>query len=166
MIISREWAMPNKHTFIIPPVKRLLERYAVGEGWIDPFAGDNSPAEYTNDLNPRKKADCNMDAEKYCKLYSGPWKGILFDPPYSPRQVKECYNSFGLSADKKDTQLFGRVKRAAAPKIVKNGIAITFGWNSNGFGKKLGFELVEMLIIAHGGNHNDTIVTVEKKISL
>jgi hypothetical protein len=164
MKITREWAMPNKHTFQIKPIKELLERYIVGEGWIDPFAGDNSPAEWTNDLNPYKKASCCMDAEKYCLLAQGPFAGIVFDPPYSPRQVKECYNSFGLSVNKRDTQLFGRVKRAAANKIIKGGYAICCGWNSNGFGKKLGFELIELLIVAHGANHNDTIITVEKRV--
>jgi len=29
-------------------------------------------------------------------------------------------------------------------------------------GKNRGFEIVEILLVAHGGHHNDTIVTVEK----
>jgi hypothetical protein len=165
VLIRRVWAMPSKDTFTILPIKELLDKYSVGDGWIDPFAGDNSPAENTNDLNPYKKASCSMDAGKFCELSEGPFTGVLFDPPYSPRQVKECYNSFGLSADKKDTQLFGRVKRIIAPKILLGGYAICFGWNSNGFGKKLGFEQVEILMVAHGANHNDTIVTVEQKIA-
>jgi hypothetical protein len=164
MKITREWAMPSKHTFTIKPIKLLIERYVGdGDGWIDPFAGDNSPAEMTNDLNPKKKAGCNMHALEFVKMVSGEFNGILFDPPYSPRQVKECYNSFGVSAWKKDTQGFSAVKRAAATRIVPGGYAISFGWNSNGFGKKLGFEAIEMLVVAHGGNHNDTICLVERK---
>lgn len=31
-------------------------------------------------------------------------------------------------------------------------------------GLKRGFEIVEILLVAHGSNHNDTIVTVEKKV--
>ena len=31
-------------------------------------------------------------------------------------------------------------------------------------GKNRGFEIVEILLVAHGGHHNDTICTVEKKI--
>lgn len=34
----------------------------------------------------------------------------------------------------------------------------------NGIGKTRGFEIVEILLVAHGGNHNDTIVTVERKL--
>ena len=36
-------------------------------------------------------------------------------------------------------------------------------WNSGGIGKKLGFEAQEILMVHHGGWHNDTIVTVEIK---
>lgn len=27
-----------------------------------------------------------------------------------------------------------------------------------------GFEIIEILLVAHGGMHNDTIVTVERKL--
>lgn len=29
--------------------------------------------------------------------------------------------------------------------------------------KNRGFEIIEIMLVAHGGNHNDTIVTVERK---
>jgi len=49
-------------------------------------------------------------------------------------------------------------------RIVKeNGYVISCGWNSGGIGKKLGFNQIEILLVAHGGWHNDTIITVEKK---
>ena len=49
-------------------------------------------------------------------------------------------------------------------RIVKpGGYVITCSWNSGGIGKKNGFEIVEILMVAHGGWHNDTIVVVEKK---
>jgi hypothetical protein len=31
-------------------------------------------------------------------------------------------------------------------------------------GKNRGFEIQEILLVAHGGNHNDTICVVEKKL--
>lgn len=43
-------------------------------------------------------------------------------------------------------------------------IVISFGWNSGGIGKKYGFEIAEILMVAHGGWHNDTICTVEMKL--
>jgi len=52
MRINRVWAMPNKWTFTIKPIAELLARYVGnGTGWVDPFAGENSPAEFTNDHN-------------------------------------------------------------------------------------------------------------------
>jgi hypothetical protein len=45
------------------------------------------------------------------------------------------------------------------------GIAICFGWNTSGFGKSRGFVLERILLLAHGGAHNDTMITVERKRS-
>ena len=53
------------------------------------------------------------------------------------------------------------IARIAAPGC----IVVSFGWNSMGMGKNRGFEIVEILLVPHGGAHNDTIVTVERKIS-
>ncbi|MEQ9716120.1 MAG: hypothetical protein ABGF52_11385, partial [Candidatus Asgardarchaeum sp.] len=55
--------------------------------------------------------------------------------------------------------------REGISRVIKdNGIVISCGWNSNGVGKTRGFEIVEILLVPHGGIHNDTIVTVERKI--
>ncbi len=40
---------------------------------------------------------------------------------------------------------------------------LCFGWNSGGIGINNGFNLKEILLVPHGGNHNDTICTVEVK---
>lgn len=51
-------------------------------------------------------------------------------------------------------------------RILKpQGIVVCFGWNSNGVGKKRGFEMEEVLLVPHGGSKHDTIVTVERKIA-
>ena len=166
MIINRVWAMPNKWTFQIPPIAKLLFRYVGdGKGWIDPFAGMASFAEITNDLNPNKPTIYHMEAVDFIKQLQQNYKGILFDPPYSCRQVTECYQSIGLKASSMDTSsnFTSRVKDAAQDKITLGGYAISCGWNSGGFGKGRGFEIIEILLVAHGGSHNDTIVTVEQK---
>jgi len=159
--------MPNKWTFKIKPIAELVARY-VGDGkdWIDPFAGKNSPAEFTNDLHPGSKSTYHLDALDFLKTSTGKYKGCLFDPPYSPRQVSECYQSVGIKASMQDTQakFWGDLKREIARIVIPDGNCITFGWNTNGIGKKHGFEIIEILLVAHGGWHNDTIVTVERKI--
>jgi hypothetical protein len=66
-----------------------------------------------------------------------------------------------------DTQnsRLNKVCKDSMKEILKTGgFAICFGWNSGGMGVTRGFELVEILLVAHGGAHNDTIVTIEKKI--
>lgn len=164
--INREWAMPNKHTFLIKPIAKLLVRYVSdGIGWVDPFAGENSPAEITNDMNPNKPATFHLHAKDFVAQLPGKYRGVLFDPPYSLRQLKECYDSINIKMFQEDSQRFPQdVKELIVPKIESGGIAITFGWNSQGFGKNLGFEMIEILMVPHGRGHNDTIVTVERKI--
>lgn len=163
---TRVWAMPSQWTFTIKPIQDLLVRYKVGEGWIDPFAGENSPAEITNDLNPERPTTYHLHAKDFLVQLSGEYEGALFDPPYSLQQVKECYNGVGIELlSREDANYFpGYIKDLIAPKIKSNGVVICCGWSSGGFGMGRGFELLEVLIIPHGGHHNDTIVTVERKI--
>lgn len=167
MIFTREWAMPSQWTFTITPIKQLIYKYLLdGKGWIDPFAGENSPAEITNDINPNRPTLYHLHAKDFAIQLPGKYKGVLFDPPYSLRQTKECYEGFGYSMSQEDTQSFpNNVKDYLAPKIKQGGIAISFGWNSGGFGKNLGFEVIEILLVPHGGHHHDTIVTVESKFT-
>lgn len=159
--------MPNKWTFQIPPIAELIARYVGdGKGWIDPFAGKTSPAEITNDLNPENKAQYHLDALDFLKQLKGQYKGILFDPPYSYEQMKECYAGVGIEKipSRQCTNFYGDLRDNIAPLIVPGGFAISCGWNSIGQGKTHGFEIIEILLVCHGRAHNDTIVTVERKV--
>jgi len=96
-VINRIWAMPNKWTFTIKPIKELLARWVdIDSGyWCDPFAGENSMAQVQNDLNG--KAEFNMDALEFLQSRaSNEFDGVLFDPPYSITQAKECYEGRGM----------------------------------------------------------------------
>ena len=166
MKMTRVWAMPSKHTFTIKPIAELLKRYNVGKNWVDPFAGEYSQAEITNDLNPNKPTMYHLDAKAFLETSIGGYDGGLYDPPYSLRQIMECYEGFGATVDKKwaTTKFYTDTKTLLAEKIKQGGMAISFGWNSIGLGKKRGFDIVEILLVSHGRLHNDTIVTVEKRI--
>lgn len=167
MIMNRIPAQPNKWTFLIPPIAKLLARYVKnGKGWIDPFAGKNSPAEITNDHNKKMPTKYHMDAQDFCKMLKGKYEGVLFDPPYSYRQITEHYQAMGLKASQMDTSsnFYGRVRNAICDKIKVGGLAISFGWDSNGFGKSRGYLVEEILLVPHGDHHHDTICTVERKI--
>jgi len=167
MRFDRQWAMPSKHTFTIKPIQELLGQEMVGDVWADPFSGWNSPAMHTNDLNPNAPTTHHLEAGEFAALMPDGLDGVLFDPPYSPAQISRSYKGFGRKVTMQDTQngaLYARVKDLLAPRIKPNGVAICFGWNSGGFGIKRGFQLDRVLIVPHGGAHNDTIITVERKI--
>jgi hypothetical protein len=168
--MRRHWAMPSPDTFGIPPIRRLLRRHLVGRDVVvDPFSRNACLATHTNDLNPTTAARWHMHAPEFCGMLLEQGvvaDAVLFDPPYSPRQVAECYQQVGRVVDRAATQsaaLYRQTKDALAALIRPDGIAISFGWNSTGFGKGRGFILLEVLLVAHGGAHNDTIVTVEWK---
>jgi hypothetical protein len=169
MKINRAWAMPNKNTFSIKPIKELIENYIEDIIIVDPFVRE-SPFKsrcISNDLDKSIKADYNEDALDFLKRFDD--RGVncvLFDPPYSPRQVSECYKKMDRTVDMQTTQasFWGNIKKEVARILTPSGVCITCGWNSGGIGKSLGFEIEEILLVAHGGWHNDTIVTVERKI--
>ena len=168
MRISRVWAMPNKHTFLIKPIKELLKELVLdGVGWIDPFAGYYSPAENTNDLNPQTPTQYHLEAIDFLNKLSGVYIGCLFDPPYSLTQVSKSYKGMGLKFKGKEnpTGGFPKAKDRISELIQLGGIVISFGWNTIGMGKKRGFEIEEIIIVSHGGNRNDTLITIEKKVS-
>jgi hypothetical protein len=133
--------MPNKQTFQIKPIAELIKE-EIGNNYLDPFP------------YPYKK-----DASIYLKECESKDYGV-FDPPYSPRQLKESYNGKGEYDTKAST--WSNWKDLMTKKVKKK--CISFGWNSIGLGKKRGFEITRILIVCHGGMHNDTICTVERKI--
>ena len=85
----------------------------------------------------------------------------------SLRQVKECYEGVGITVTAEHTKASWRARHLdEIARIVKTGgYCLSFGWNTNGVGKKRGFEIVEILIVAHGGSKNDTLCTVERKVA-
>lgn len=166
MIINRVWQMPNSKTFSIKPIRSLIKKYASGI-IVDPFANGNKIATITNDLDPQYSTDYHMDALDFLKMFDdNSVDTVLYDPPYSPRQVSECYSKLGNTVNMQTTQAsYWSNQKKEIGRIVKpNGIVITCSWNSGGIGKKYGFEIEEILLVAHGGWHNDTIVVVDRKL--
>lgn len=168
MKINRTWAMPNKNTFSIKPINELIYRYIDDSLFsVDPFANSNRIATCCNGLDPQYKTEYSMDAIDFLKTFENQSVDlVLFDPPYSPRQVSECYKSLDMTVNMQTTQasFWSKLKDEISRITKKNGVVITFGWNSGGIGKTKGFEIEEILIVAHGGWHNDTICTVDRKI--
>lgn len=170
VLMSRAWAMPKRETFSLPPVAALLDRWLAGRAVIvDPFARDSRRGTLRNDLSLATSADYHMDARDFLRhlVATGVMAdALLFDPPYSPRQIQESYQSIGRAVGKEDTQsarLYAECRDIACQLLAQGAIVVSCGWNSGGFGKTRGFEQREILLVAHGAAHNDTIVTVEEK---
>ena len=169
--ISRVWAMPNRQTFSVKPIGEFVRRWLEGSQiTVDPFSGGGGWANYTNDLNPDLHAAYHLDAREF--LIALREQGVLcdallFDPPYSPRQLAECYRNIGRTVGMKDTQsrTWSTWRDEAARLIRPRGIALSFGWNTVGFGKNRGFAIEEILLVCHGGMHNDTICLAERRVS-
>lgn len=174
--IKRTWAMPNSKTFKIKPIKELIQNYVFPDSIVlDPFANEHSIKEeldckeyISNDIDTSFDTDYHLEAQDFLKLFKdNSVDVILFDPPYSGRQVKECYSKLGKTVTMNDTNAgyFTKFKKEIARVLKPHGICITCCWNTNGIGKKYGFKIIEILDIAHGSSHNDTLVTVERKMS-
>jgi len=79
MEIKRKWCMPNKRTFTIKPIKELISKYDIYKTKLDLF-----PYPYVQDVLVTLSLQNNESNDL-----------VLFDPPYSPRQLKECYENRG-----------------------------------------------------------------------
>jgi hypothetical protein len=169
---SRVWEMPNADTFSVPSIGLFVKKYLMkSRVSVDPFARNKRWATHTNDLNPDTSAQHHLDAEDFLRLMvsNGVRADLLvFDPPYSPRQLKECYDNIGRKMQMEDGQtarLRSIWRDASAPMLTPDAVVLSFGWNTVGFGKSLGFEPVEIMLVCHGADHNDTICMAERRIS-
>ena len=163
MELSRTWIMPSIWTFTMKPVQLLFTKYGVGKNWADPFAGENSPAELTNDIEGRGNL-YKLDALEFLKsLKDNSLDGVLFDPPYSVEQCLRRYTpKHGGTAGR--AEYWARCKDEIARVVKPNGVVISFCWDSTGIGKSRGFEIVEIMLLCHGACHNDTVITIDKKL--
>lgn len=160
--------MPNKNTFNIKPINELIHKYLKENMLVvDPFANANKLATITNDLDPQYDTDYHLDALDFLKqMEDNSADLVLYDPPYSQRQVSESYRKLDMSVNMETTQnsYWAKQKREIARVVKQGGYVISCAWNSGGVGKKYGFEIQEILLVAHGSWHNDTITTVERKV--
>ena len=168
-VMRRAWAMPNADTFSVPPIREFVERWLEGcEVIVDPFARNSRFGTIRNDLNPDTDAEWHMDADEFCYMLARQdlqADAVIFDPPYSPRQMSEVDQKVGSrGADStQNARLYKAVRDGLNYLLKPGGIALSFGWNSAGFGERRGYERLELLLVAHGGAHNDTICVAERK---
>ena len=166
----RVWAMPNADTFSVPDMGNMVKKYLrESVVSVDPFARNKRWATHTNDINPNTEAEHHMEARDFLRhLVKEGVKAdlVIFDPPYSPRQVSEVYSEIGLTATMKDTQTAAMKKecRTLMRQLCEPGsVVLSFGWNTVGMGK--GWHTEEIMLVCHGGDHNDTICMADRMVS-
>lgn len=96
--------MPNSNTFQIKPINEIIKKYSFGK-IIDPFANSNKLATITNDIDEQYDTNYHLDATDFLKIFPNESVDtVLYDPPYSPRQVAECYKRLGRAVNMATTQ--------------------------------------------------------------
>jgi len=168
MTMDRVWSMPNKNPYKLAPVKELLAKEIKGGFIIDPFANIGKWGHITNDLNPQMDTNFHLEALEFIRMFEDESVDVvLFEPPYSPRQAKELYESVGLDTlggKRTQSSYWGDMKKEISRVLRVGGKVISFGWNSGGMGNKELFHINHIRLIPHGGQHNDTIITVSVKV--
>lgn len=82
---------------------------------------------------------------------------IILDPPYNLRKSREKYNGKYIGS-------FTKIKNLLPRILYPNGRIITLGYDTVGMSKSRGFEKIAICVVCHGGDHNDTLCLVERKI--
>lgn len=160
--------MPSPDTFDIAPIGSFVQKYLhKSHCSVDPFARNKRWATYTNDLNPDTVADYHLEALDFLSMLHK--KGIqadlvIFDPPYSTRQINECYQKIGINMTQRETQQpFLDWKRAISKICTGDAVVLSFGWSTVGMGTTKGWKILEIMLVCHGGMHNDTICMAERR---
>ena len=171
MRMERVWSMPvGANTFDCKPIGAFVKKYLrESKVSIDPFARNKRWATHTNDLDYRTDAEHHMDALEFLQMleHDGVEADlVIFDPPYSPRQIKELYDSIGLKTYQEmahRTAAWSKERKVVDSLLSVGGIFLWFNWNSIGMGKK--YKTLELLLVCHGAAHNDTICMAQEKIA-
>lgn len=152
--------MPRAMTFLMPKTRAWVESKLNGLT-LNIFGGlIRLPNSVHNDLNQSllKEGDLSFDA---CDLaswidHAGRYDTLVFDPPYSFHQAVVSY---GMARKQKVSHARDVVEYVLKPA----GRVISLGWNSTGMSGGRGFTKEALLLVNHGGSHNDTIVLAEQR---
>jgi hypothetical protein len=165
---SRHWAMPSANTFSVPVIGQFVRQYLnKARVSVDPFARNCRWFNHSNDLNPETAAEHHLDARDFLWMLRD--RGVradllICDPPYSPRQIVECYAVAGIKPTMVDTQsarLMSEVRDLLEEIATEDAVCLSFGWSTVGMGK--GWAIERIMLVSHGGAHNDTICMAERR---
>ena len=185
MILQHYYTQINSEPFSNNHVRKIIDRHirrcfsdCVPDDiiMIDPFARNSFTTRehycITNDLNEEMPTGFHLEANDFLevmldKLGPGSVDLIVFDPPYTLRQLRDLYENIGADLEIWQVQnMWGRAKDAAAKLLRTNGFFISLGYHTHGLGRYRGFQKEEIHIMEsfHSPDAYDILVTVERKI--
>jgi len=165
-ICSWNFDLPSPDTMTIPCFKKkFLELVPAGKIVADLFARNCELAteELRNDIDPTTHAYHHQDVFAFLgSIANESLDAVIIDPPFSFNQAAKHYkNSSGKCLG---VGWIPEVRRVAGRKLKPGGLMFCLGWDANGAGNKKQFDLIEVIICAHGQGRNATIMTIDKKL--
>ena len=153
---------PNRYTFRQPKLKQWVEDNCEGKV-LNLFAGLTklNVDEVRIDNDAESEPDYCMDA--YDFVFKAIQEGMKFDtivldPPYNVRKSREKYEGRYIGS-------FTKIKDLLPKILNKDGVIITLGYDTVGMSKSRGFTKEAICLVCHSGDHNDTLVLKERKLT-
>lgn len=169
--------------FSNPHIKKIIDRViriaTINNNYqtislCDPFARmsftTNLQGAITNDLNEMMPTNYHLEFKDFSELMfeqQQEFDVVLFDPPYSLRQLKEQYDGIGKDLELWQTQNMWKAGKDLLSKCVKpGGYVVSLGWTTSGFGKKRGFAKKEVHVFEQVAREDrySLLLTVERKV--
>ena len=155
---------PKRYTFEQPKLRRWVESYCRGNV-LNLFAGKvllgsccGNFNEVRNDIDSTMPAPYHMDAFEFVSTWKGkPFDVVILDPPYNIRKAREKYEGRWIGR-------LTKIKNILPSIMSSKGRVISLGYDTVGMSKSRGFEKIAVCVVCHNGDHNDTLVLVEKKV--
>lgn len=166
------WSMPNKCTFEMKPIKKILiELVFSHKNILIPFAGMTR----FNGLNLPKITyiDIEQDRPKPCiygdclevmqdllnKQTNKQYDLIISDPPFCFFQAVHTYHNQKM-------QDISRCKELYDQLLKPSGHVLHFGFNSTGMGQNRSYKKQKLWVVNQGGSHNDLLILLEQKLAI
>lgn len=152
---------PTKWTFSPKKIRKFVENELEGRT-LNLFAGKTKLRHddkiIRNDIDKNKDADYHFDAIKLDDyLDKNEFDTVILDPPWSIRKGRSKYEGRWKGE-------LTKIKEKIGPIVKTNGKVISCGFSSVGMSKKRGFEKEKICLICHGGDQNDSMILVERKV--
>jgi hypothetical protein len=150
------YQQPARYTFEMPKLKSWVESWCTGKT-LNLFAGKTllSIDEYRVDSDKDMPADYHGDAADFVETTDMRFQTVILDPPYNLRKSREKYQGRYIGS-------LTKIKRNLPRILDIGGRIISLGYDTVGISNRNGFKKLAIVVVCHGGDHNDTLGVVEE----